>query len=228
MSLLASESTSTSIKVPESQRTTDKAEQPVDALFRRLRASVLPESPYILHVRSTYRKSPEHASLWRSGTHFDLNEEELQYLTFKDRTNDLTPGLFCRGGWDDGNGGLAPPEEPYSRTSSDGTPLQGQRQKKKISLADYNRRDKKKAVAAPSKLLDPRTRLQEQDNASIKELDANARLSQPVQVELHDQKRYALLMILTSIDTYICQIGGRGECRKRSQCFRATHSCPIF
>ena len=197
MSLLGSEATTTSIKVPEAQRMTNKAEQRVDALFRRLKAGVLPESPYILHVRSTYRKSPEHASLWRTGTHFDLNEEELQYLTFKDRTNDLTPGLFCRGGWDDGNGGLAPPEEPYSRTSSDGTPLQGQGHKKKISLADYNRRDKKKAVAAPNKSLDPRTKKEEQDNAGRKELDANARLSQPVQVEVHDQKRYALLMTST-------------------------------
>ena len=228
MSLLASEATSTSTRVPESQRTIDKAEQPVDVQFRRLKASVLPESPYILHVRSTYRKSPEHASLWATGTHFDLNEEELQYLTFKDRSNDLTPGLFCRGGWDDGNGGLAPPEEPYSRTSSDGTPLQGQGQKKKISLADYNRRDRKKAVTTPNKPLDPRTKIQEPDIASIKELDTNARLSQSVQVELQDQKRYALLMILILIDTYIYQIGGRDTCRKRSQCFRATHSCPIF
>ncbi len=33
-----------------------------------------------------------------------------------------------------GKGRSSPPEESYSRTSSDGVPLQGQGQKKKISL----------------------------------------------------------------------------------------------
>ncbi len=192
MSLPFSQATSTSAKLPEARRTTKKAEHPVDARLRRLKAKVLPESPYILHVRSTYRQSPEHANLWRIGTRFDPNEEELQYLTFKDRTNDLTPGLFCRGGWDDGKGGLAPPEEPYSRTSSDGTPFQGG-QKKKISLADYNKRDKNKAAAATTKRTSPKPEEQQKHAAKIKGLDANVRAHKPLQVEQHGQKRYALL-----------------------------------
>lgn len=193
MSFPSKEATSTSIKLPEAQITANKAEHLVDARFRRLRAKVLPEAPYILHVRSTYRQSPEHANLWRVGTRFDSNEEELQYLTFKDRTNDLTPGLLCRGGWDDGKGGLAPPEEPYSRTSSDGTPLQGQGQKKKISLADYNRRDKNKVVAATTKSTSPKPKEQRKYDTSSKGLDANARGHKPIQVEQHGHKRYVLL-----------------------------------
>lgn len=189
MSLSSGEATSTSIQVPEAQITTGKAEHPVDARFRKLKARILPESPYILHVRSTYRQSPEHANLWQIGTHFDPNEEELQYLTFKDRTNDLTPGLFCRGGWDDGKGGLAPPEELYSRTSSDGTPLQGQGQKKKISLADYNKRDKNRVVAVTTRHTSPKPKEQQQVNTSIKEIDANARVPKPLQVEQRGQKR---------------------------------------
>ena len=227
MSLPASEATFTSTKLPKAQKMTDKAEQSVDARFRRLKDSVLPESPYILHVRTTYRQSPEHANLWRNGTQFDFNEEELQYLTFKDRTHDLFPGLFCRGGWDDGRGGLAPPEEQYSRTSSDGTPLQGQGQKKKISLADYNKRDKNKTVAATKKSTSPRTGEQLQQDAIVKEVNASVRVSEPAQVEQHGHKRYALLMIGILRNTHIFQIGGRCKRRERFNCLRATPSCPI-
>lgn len=225
MSLPPSEAASTSTKLPRTPRMTDKIDQSVDARFRRLKDRVLPESPYILHVRSTYRQNPEHANLWRIGTHFDLNEEDLQYVTFKDRTSDLTPGLFCRGGWDDGKGGLAPPEEPYSRTSSDGTPLQGQVQKKKISLADYNRRDKNKTVAITTNSTG--SKLSEQDNTTVQEFSANVAASKPFEVEHQSQKRYALLLIGFSIDAHICQIGRHDKCRERSQCLRATLSCPI-
>ena len=195
MSLPASEATCVSTKLPEAQGTTRALEHPVDTRLGRLKAKVLPESPYILHARSTYRQSPEHANLWRIGTHFDLNEEELQYLTFKDRTNDLTPGLFCRGGWDDGNGGLAPPEEPYSRTSSDGTPRQGQGRKKKISLADYNKRDKNRAAAAIAKPTNSKTKEQQRGSASIEDLKTNVRVHKPLRVEQRGQKRYTLLVI---------------------------------
>lgn len=195
MSLSFKEATSTSAKLPEAQRTTNKAEHPVDARFRQLKAKVLPESPYILHAKSTHSQSPEHANLWRIGTRFDPNEEELQYLTFKDRTNDSDSGLCCRGGWDDGKGGLAPPEEPNSRTSSDGTPLQGHGQKKKISLADYNKRDKKSAVAATTKPTSPKPKNQQKDKASIKGLYASAKVHKTLQVEQHGQERYALMII---------------------------------
>ena len=227
MSLPASEATPTATKLLQTQRMTDKAEQLVDARFRQLKDKILPESPYILHVRTTYRQNPEHANLWRTNTHFEPNEEELQYVTFKDRTNDSTPGLFCRGGWDDGRGGLAPPEEPYSRTSSDGTPLQGQGHKKKISLADYNRRDKNKTVAATTKPASPKTAEQPKDNASVRETDTMVRASRPAQVEHHGLKRYALPMIAALTDTHLCQIGKRGKCSERFYCLRSTPSWPI-
>ena len=227
MSLPASEAIPTATRLPQTQRMTDKAEQLVDAQFRRLKDKILPESPYILHVRTTYRQNPEHANLWRTGTHFELNEEELQYVTFKDRTNDSTPGLFCRGGWDDGRGGLARPEETYSRTSSDGTPLQGQGHKKKISLADYNRRDKNKTVAATTKPANPKTAEQPKDNANVHETDTMVRASRPTQAEHHGLKRYALLMMKTLIDAHLRQIGKRGKCSERSHCLRSTPCWPI-
>ena len=195
MSLPSKEAFINSTKLSETQKKINKVEQPLDARLRRLKSKILPESPYILHVRSTYRQSPEHANLWRVGTRFDPNEEELQYLTFKDRTNDSTPGLFCRGGWDDGKGGLAPPEEPYSRTSSDGTPLQGQGQKKKISLADYNKRDKNKAPTATINPTSPISKEQRNDGLRNKGPHARIGMHKPFQAEQHGQKRYALLMI---------------------------------
>ena len=203
MSLPSKEAIINLTKLSETQKKINKVEQPLDARLRRLKAKILPESPYILHVRSTYRQSPEHANLWRVGTRFDPNEEELQYLTFKDRTNDSTPGLFCRGGWDDGKGGLAPPEEPYSRTSSDGTPLQGQGQKKKISLADYNKRDKNKPAAVTKNPASPRAKGQQNVGLNNKGPHASTGMHKPFQAEQHGQKRYALLMIAILTDTYI-------------------------
>ena len=203
MSLPSKEAIISLTKLSETQRKINKVEQPLDARLRRLKAKILPDSPYILHVRSTYRQSPEHANLWRVGTRFDPNEEELQYLTFKDRTNDSTPGLFCRGGWDDGKGGLAPPEEPYSRTSSDGTPLQGQGQKKKISLADYNKRDKNKAATVTTKPASPKAKEQQNVGLDNKGPHASIGMRKLSQAEQHGQKRYALLMIGSLTDTYI-------------------------
>lgn len=57
--------------------------------------------------------------------------------------------LRAHGQWDNGNGGLAPTEEPPSQTSSGRTPLAGQSAIKRISLADYKNRDKSKAAVAP-------------------------------------------------------------------------------
>lgn len=135
------------------QQTTYKDEDPVDARLRILRNEILPTVPYILstnfslhseHIKSHY---PQNEINWRKYTLFCRGEDELQYLTFKDRSDDHDiRGMFARGGWDDGKGKIAAREEPYSRTSSDGTPRQGQAAtKKKISLADYKNRDKNRA-----------------------------------------------------------------------------------
>ena len=134
------------------QKKVNKLVDPVDAKLRHLRDKILPEVPFILGVKRSqiYRHHPQVAHQWRRGTPFARDEEELQYLTFKDRTNDGTE-LYVRGGWDDGKGGIAPPEGTLSRNSSDGTPYSGQGPKKKISLADYKNRDKNKVPIAHPK-----------------------------------------------------------------------------
>ena len=67
-------------------------------------------------------------------------------MTFR-QTHDGTL-LQAYGQWDDGNGAIAPKEDPLSQTSSGRTPLTGQGAKKKISLADYKRLDKTKPRAS--------------------------------------------------------------------------------
>jgi len=177
-----------------------KGEHPVDARLRILRDNILPKVPYILstvtsltpeHVKTQY---PQNDNNWRKYTHFCRGEDELQYVTFKDRSDDHDiRGMYARGGWDDGKGKIAPPEEPYSRTSSDGTPRQGQAsKKKKITLADYKNRDKNKAPHSAATSTVPK--LKEGTKGDNKSVDYAANIKDVAkthQSELHGQKRYA-------------------------------------
>ena len=120
-----------------------KHQHPLDAKLDRLTRDVLPSAPYLLRLRD--RSAQYHIRdryYWKKDTHFNEDEEELQYLTFR-QTHDGTI-LHAHGQWDDGSGGIAQKEFPSSQTSSGQTPLAGQAAKKKISLADYKKLDKTK------------------------------------------------------------------------------------
>ncbi len=121
-----------------------RRQHPLDARFDRLIKDVLPSAPYLLCLRN--RSAQYHGRdryYWRKDTHFDEDEEELQYLTFRP-THDGTI-LYAHGQWDDGNGGIAPKEFHSSQASSGQTPLKGQVTTKKITLADYAKMDKSKS-----------------------------------------------------------------------------------
>ena len=133
-------------------------EHPVDVRLRRINDKILPTAPYMLSVdhsidRNYVKQAYSHnANNWLKHTHFDRHEEKLQYLTFIDRSGDTSIyGMRVRGGWEDGKGGIAPPDEQVSRTSSDGTPGLGQAPKKKITLADYKNKDRNKALPTAPK-----------------------------------------------------------------------------
>lgn len=192
MSLPSAHVSQGSVDQPEAKKTSGRAEHPVDIQFKRLQDKVLPESPYILSTKTTYCLEPQYRDFWRNGTLFDRDEEELQFLTFKDRSHDLMPGFYCRGGWDDGKGKIAPPEEPYSRTSSDGTPRHGQAPKKKISLADYNKRDRTKAAVTASKPTSPKPKVDKIGDEKVTQPRVIAIATKPQQTEQHGQKRYHL------------------------------------
>lgn len=179
-----------------------KGEHPVDTRLRILKDEVLPKVPYILSTTTSL--APEHVKVqypqneinWRKYTLFSRGEDELQYVTFKDRSSDHDiRGMYARGGWDDGKGKIAPPEEPYSRTSSDGTPRQGQAsKKKKITLADYKNRDKNKAPqSAPTATVTaPKLKEGAMGDHKIVEQATNIKATPGThQLEQHGQKRYS-------------------------------------
>ncbi len=196
-----------SLQAPPTQRvakhqTAYKGEHPVDSRLRILRDEVLPKAPYILstttsltpeHVRIQY---PQNAINWRKYTLFCRGEDELQYVTFKDRSSDHDiRGMYARGGWDDGKGKIAPLEEPYSRTSSDGTPRQGQAsKKKKITLADYKNRDKNKALQSAPSATTTAPKPKEGARGAYKSEEHATNIKDTPkthQLEQHGQKRYA-------------------------------------
>ena len=121
-------------------------EHPLDARLAHINDTILPTAPYLLGVEGSalskeYIQRVYHHTMndWRKGTNFDLHEEELQYMTFKDRSRDGSiTGLRTRGGWDDGNGAIVPIDEPSSRSSGDMISLTGMR--KKITLAEYKKK----------------------------------------------------------------------------------------
>ncbi len=144
------------------KQATNEPEHPVDARLRRLNDQHLPTAPYILSSPGSFnhdfvqRRYPQNALNWRKHSLFKPGEEELQYLTFKDRSEDSdVRSMYAKGGWDDGNGRIAAPEEPYSRTSSDATPQQGQAPKRKITLAEYQKKDRSKATTPAPKVIAP-------------------------------------------------------------------------
>lgn len=135
---------------PQSSRTTTPNEAqrsvprplPPDFNLDRVIADTLPSAPYLLRLEPQSAQARYSNTYWQRDTPFTADEEELQYLTFiPDHHGSL---LRAHGNWDDGNGGIAPPEDPSSRTSSGRTSQAGQVVKKKITLADYKNRDKSK------------------------------------------------------------------------------------
>lgn len=136
----------------KTQRPNVEGESLFDARIRRLNTEVLPAAPYLLRLsqQAGRRAHSQGASYsWNTGNLFETHEQELQYMSF--RRMDDAPTLHAHGQWDDGNGGIAPPEETASQTSSNRTPLAGSGLKKKISLADYKNRDKTRPVDSETK-----------------------------------------------------------------------------
>ena len=176
---------------------TDETEHPVDARLRKLNDEILPKAPYILSCPASLKDEfvkthyPQNVINWKKFSLFKPGEEELQYLTFKDRSDDGDiRAMHARGGWDDGKGRIATLHEPYSRASSDGTPRQGPAPKKKITLAEYQNKDRSKAAtptpkpSAPEHKEPPDSANQDTtDIALVKESD------KPQGAEYHGQKR---------------------------------------
>ncbi|KAK4696592.1 hypothetical protein P7C71_g1342, partial [Lecanoromycetidae sp. Uapishka_2] len=155
MSSTTIEAPATSGKPTQARNALDKAQRLLDARIKRIKKDILSESPYILSAENSLRSAyirhihPNNFNGWRKHTNFSETEKPLQYLTFKDRSRDMSvSGMHAHGGWDDGKGGIAAQEGKASLASSDAaTPhINQQGPKKKITLADYKNKDRSKAT----------------------------------------------------------------------------------
>ena len=183
-------------------------EHPADARLRNLNEHILPRAPYLLSCPSSLKDDfikahyPQNALNWRKHSLFEPGEEELQYLTFKDRSGDPeVRSIYARDNWDDGKGRMAAPKEAHSRTSSDGTPRPGQAPVKKISLAEYHKKGRSKVATPAPKALAPELKeemknketecIQDQhkDTSNISTVKDQTKAQQ---VENQGQKRYVI------------------------------------
>ena len=172
---------------------------PLDVRLARLKGEVLPAAPYLLrtekalnaeHLKAYY---PQNSISWRRYSPFRVGEEDLQYVTFKDRSKDseVSKIMSTISGWDDGKGKIRRHDDAPNRTSSDSTPRQGQVPRKKITLADYKNRERNKTnasttAAASSSVEDAANK----ENKKVDVVAVNGTVK-PQKAEPHGQKRSA-------------------------------------
>ena len=117
---------------------------PIDLRLKRMSTEILPESPYILTIPSTYRVKETQVNDWKRGCPFGADEEQLQYLSFNAPNRDDTI-LTAVKDWDDGHGGLV--EKMSSSNSGTLSPFPGVAPRRKITLQDYSNRATKQVGA---------------------------------------------------------------------------------
>ncbi|KAI9815683.1 MAG: hypothetical protein M1827_002079 [Pycnora praestabilis] len=122
----------------------------IDARLSRLGQDILPKSPYLLTIPSDrpFRVSPYQENNWRIGSPFAEHEEQLQYVSFLHRDWDDSI-LVAKGDWEEKDEVME--KEQVSKNgerSGTSTPVNGQAQKKKISLSAY--KSKPKGLVGPA------------------------------------------------------------------------------
>ena len=139
--------------LPKDPKVQESSElEKLNARLSHISKKILSASPYLLTVPSDrpYNINPHQANDWRRQTPFDVNEEQLQYMSFLNREFD--DGLIrAVGGWDNDKGELMDTIATAAHGSRSGTttPRPGQAPGKKISLAEY--KNKKAASQSTSK-----------------------------------------------------------------------------
>lgn len=165
---------------------------PTDLRLKNLSDKILPESPYILKVPTTYRVSSHQLNDWRRGSPFTAEEEQLQYLSFNPHIWEDTM-LTAVGDWDDGHGGIADKSsQNSSKTNSGlGSPLPGQPPRKKISLEAYKNKTAAQASAKQSPAANGENKVQAKVNAPAVAPVKDVKDVKPVKEDQpQGQKRY--------------------------------------
>lgn len=205
------------------QKLPAKPQHPVDTKLERLTKDVLPTAPYLLRLKdrsAQYHTRDRDRYYWRKDSHFDEDEEELQYLTFRQTHDDTL--LRAHGQWDDGYGGIAPREFTSSQASSGRTSVAGQAAKKKISLADYKKLDKSRprtsdtdatAIKGSTEMVPRDTKeMPKKEGENPKSEEKVEADSKPKAIEPHEQanevarKRYVLRNVFSAALTQVSDI----------------------
>ena len=176
----------------------NEVDDPVAFSLRKLyNEGVIPKTPHTFtnpgaltdeYVKSQY---PHNAIALTKYSPFKPGEEDLQYLTFKSRSGEGEANLLrTHSRVDDESGRMAGPRDSNSRTSGDGTPRQGQAPRRKITLAEYTNKDRKKPTTPALKSTVPET----VDNAKIADKETNpttksSEVTKPQQTANLGQKR---------------------------------------
>lgn len=125
----------------------------LNAHLKHISEKIIAQSPYLLTVPpcgEEFRLTRSQAIDWTKNTPFHPGEEELQYVSFLDRSRGDTV-IKAVGGWDNGKGELIDVSPNGMRGGKSGTttPKQGG---KKMTLADYKNKKANGQLAAKDRL----------------------------------------------------------------------------
>lgn len=127
----------------------------INNTLNTLQERIIPAQPYLLSVPSElpYRHSSHFVNTWYTGTPFAVEEEQLQYLSFLSHQGEEDSLLKVVGGWADERGDWLDEDSASPRSLSGRTTPIEQPSRKKISLKDYNTKDKTRPSTPTGKAL---------------------------------------------------------------------------
>lgn len=134
-----------------SSTSTERADlRSTDQILQNLSKDILPPQPFLISVPTDrpFRQSSRLEGVWRAGTPFNLDEEQLQYLTFHSHQEEDNL-LQALGGWSDESGNILREDEQKqdSAGSAISTPSIGPQKRKKITLGEYKKKGENKEGA---------------------------------------------------------------------------------
>lgn len=148
-----STTTSTSVQHKSTKLSTANGRtdlQFTDDILNSLSKDILPPQPFLISVptNTPFRQPSRLEGVWRTGTPFNFDEEQLQYLSFHSHQEEDTL-LLAHGGWSDERGNILREEAQKQDIlrSATNTPSVGPQKRKKITLGEYKKKGEAKDAA---------------------------------------------------------------------------------
>ncbi|KAL9110895.1 MAG: hypothetical protein Q9227_004695 [Pyrenula ochraceoflavens] len=175
----------------DTQQATSRDLSSTDDLLKNLSQHILPPDPFLISVPTDvpFRQSSALAHIWKKGTPFDFDEEQLQYLSFHSHLEEDTL-LQAFGGWSDNKGNILkedPNQDPPGSAKS--TPVLEPQKKKKITLGQYKQKEQvKERSEQPPSSQEPTSKMNAVDRRPPPKETAHAvkSLERPRKRSIHD------------------------------------------